>query len=43
MPSLRCCFFQRICYNGREDAAIMFLSPFFSPAKGGQPKKEVLP
>ena len=39
MPSLRCCFFQRICYNGRISAAIMFLSPFFSPAEGGQPKK----
>ncbi len=29
MPSLRCCFFQRICYNGREDAAIIFLFAVF--------------
>ena len=29
MPSLRCCFFQRICYNGRISAAIIFLIAVF--------------
>ena len=30
MPSLRCCFFQRICYNGRISAAIIFLIDVFA-------------